>query len=499
MKTEKSQLFLLYLLLDLFILSSIVSVQISLRLNTRIQLLNEYIPFLFLAHSSWIIVSLALSKKFYFLQDGFLYRINKINETFLLYFVVFFIMAIIFLPKYYYQFLIENTLIFYFAKLIASIIIDQYLKYKREVDFNVQRAVIITKCKTTQFVKKIIKCNPILGYKFIGFLEMNNSKKEEDIIGCVCDLDKIITEYQIHVIFSIQNISNYSLNASLSSICDKFGVRLRLISMNEEPNSSLLEARYSEGFDIINIHEIPLDDRLAKLFKRLFDFLFSACVTLFLLSWLIPVVSLIIKLSSNGPVFFTQKRTGINNRTFTCYKFRTMVINDHSDTLQALPNDSRITAFGRFMRETNIDELPQFFNVLLGQMSIVGPRPHMLEHTKYYSNLIENYLIRHYIKPGITGWAQVNGYHGETKELWKMERRVEYDLEYLNNWNFLLDIKIILQTVYKHKVITSTAVNAALPNPMIAAKQTAIHSSAYIHRNRHVIHRKIEKSEKVVS
>jgi len=202
---------------------------------------------------------------------------------------------------------------------------------------------------------------------------------------------------------------------------------------------------------IINPQEIPLDNFESQFSKRLFDIVFSSLVIIFLLSWLMPILAIIIKLNSKGPVFFVQKRTGINNKTFKCLKFRSMRVNGDSDLKQAVVGDSRITVLGNFMRKSNIDELPQFFNVLFGQMSIVGPRPHMLKHTDQYSGLIEGYLVRHYIKPGITGYAQVSGYRGETDELWKMERRVQYDMHYLENWNFLWDMKIILMTFIGEK------------------------------------------------
>jgi len=160
---------------------------------------------------------------------------------------------------------------------------------------------------------------------------------------------------------------------------------------------------------------------------------------------------LLIKLSSKGPIFFRQKRTGINNQIFTCIKFRSMQVNGNADIKQATDHDSRITRLGHFLRKTHLDELPQFFNVLMGQMPIVGPRPQMLKHTEFYIGKIKYYMIRHYMKPGVTGWAQVSGFCGETDELWKMEKRVEYDLLYIENWTFFWDIKIIWRSVFSYK------------------------------------------------
>jgi putative colanic acid biosynthesis UDP-glucose lipid carrier transferase len=153
-------------------------------------------------------------------------------------------------------------------------------------------------------------------------------------------------------------------------------------------------------------------------------------------------------MTSPGPIFFKQKRTGYLGNEFNCYKFRTMHVNNTADSAQATKDDPRKTRFGDFLRRTSIDELPQFFNVLRGDMSVVGPRPHMLKHTDYYSDLIKSYMVRHVVRPGITGWAQVNGYRGITDELWKMEKRVEYDVWYIEHWNFFLDLKIIVRTVF---------------------------------------------------
>lgn len=199
---------------------------------------------------------------------------------------------------------------------------------------------------------------------------------------------------------------------------------------------------------VINPQETPLDDLGNRLLKRLFDIGFSLTAILLIFSWLFPLIAILIKLSSKGPVFFIQERTGIDQKPFKCIKFRSMNVNKEADKKQATANDSRITKIGSFIRRTNIDELPQFFNVLAGQMSVVGPRPHMLKHTEQYSELIEYYLTRHYVKPGITGWAQVNGLRGETDELWKMEKRVEFDKEYIENWELDWDLKIIWMTIF---------------------------------------------------
>jgi putative colanic acid biosynthesis UDP-glucose lipid carrier transferase len=181
--------------------------------------------------------------------------------------------------------------------------------------------------------------------------------------------------------------------------------------------------------------------------KRSFDIILSLIIILFVLSWMIPLLALLIKTNSKGPVFFVQLRTGKNGTPFKCYKFRSMYVNEQADTLPAQPNDSRFTAIGRILRRTSIDELPQFFNVLINDMSVIGPRPHMLKQTAKYRSLVSDFMLRQIVKPGITGWAQVNGCRGETKKLEQMARRIQHDIFYLENWTFLLDIRITLKTI----------------------------------------------------
>ena len=199
---------------------------------------------------------------------------------------------------------------------------------------------------------------------------------------------------------------------------------------------------------ILYIREEPLRQVSNRFVKRAFDVTVSGVFLCTLFPFVYLFVALGIKLTSKGPVFFIQERSGENGRTFGCIKFRSMRVNDEADRVQATKNDPRKTRFGSFLRKSSIDELPQFINVLKGEMSIVGPRPHMLQHTELYSKLVNKYMVRHLIKPGITGWAQVTGYRGETHELSQMEGRVRRDIWYLENWSLLLDIRIMLLTVW---------------------------------------------------
>lgn len=205
---------------------------------------------------------------------------------------------------------------------------------------------------------------------------------------------------------------------------------------------------FVEDIPILSLRAEPLDDISARIKKRMFDLVFSFFVIVLVLSWLVPIIALLIKLNSKGPVFFVQLRSGRDNKSFRCFKFRTLRVNKEADVKQVTKNDSRITRLGRFMRKSNIDELPQFFNVLIGNMSIVGPRPHMLRHTEDYSQLLNEYMVRHFVKPGVTGWAQVHGYRGEIKQKEQLRKRIEHDIWYLENWRLWLDIRIIFLTIY---------------------------------------------------
>jgi putative colanic acid biosynthesis UDP-glucose lipid carrier transferase len=228
---------------------------------------------------------------------------------------------------------------------------------------------------------------------------------------------------------------------------EKQCVRLKFVPDLAGSLASPFSVSYMGDFPVINLRPEPLENIQNRFKKRAFDILFSSLVIVFILSWLYPILALIIKLQSPGPVLFKQVRSGRNNEPFWCYKFRSMHVNSKSDQQQASKNDSRITRIGRFMRKTSLDELPQFFNVLFGDMTVIGPRPHMVKHTEQYSAIINQYMVRHFLKPGISGWAQVHGFRGETREQKQMEKRVEHDIWYLENWSLMLDVRIVFMTV----------------------------------------------------
>jgi len=231
----------------------------------------------------------------------------------------------------------------------------------------------------------------------------------------------------------------------LSHFCDQHVIRFYFVPVSVETLGINLKRELLDDMEVYTTYEIPLANPVNKLIKRFFDIVLSL-IFLIPTALMIPFILLIIKIQSPGPIFFKQKRTGLDGKEFEMLKFRSMHVNKDADKVQATKDDPRKYPFGNFMRKSNIDELPQFLNVLKGDMSIVGPRPHMLAHTEQYSQLIDKYMVRHFVKPGLTGWAQVTGFRGETKELWQMEGRVKRDIWYIEHWSVWLDIRIIWMT-----------------------------------------------------
>jgi len=238
-------------------------------------------------------------------------------------------------------------------------------------------------------------------------------------------------------------------------LADQHCVRVRFVTsfMNYQREQISLRMsnyklkNYYDGIPILINRKEPLSRLRNRIVKRCFDIVFSLAVILFILSWLFPVLMILILMESRGNPIFKQLRSGRDNEPFYCFKFRSMRVNLNSDIKQAERNDPRVTKIGAFMRKTSIDELPQFFNVLFGDMSVVGPRPHMLKHTEEYRQVVDKYMVRQFLKPGITGQAQVNGFRGETKEHAQMIGRVKHDISYMENWTLIKDVQIIIKTV----------------------------------------------------
>jgi Undecaprenyl-phosphate glucose phosphotransferase len=281
-----------------------------------------------------------------------------------------------------------------------------------------------------------------------GVYAFDHEKASTKYLGNIDDLIREFDDLEISkLIFCDDRIKPQDYKTIIELAENKM-VRVYMVPDFKHNNPSLVSYEMLANIPFLVLMKEPLSERKKQIIKRSFDILFSLFVIVFLLSWLIPIVALIIKLESRGPVFFLQKRSGLKNKAFNCIKFRSMTVNDVADLKIAEKGDRRITKFGEFMRKTSIDELPQFINVFIGNMSVVGPRPHMLSQTRQYSKITKKYMLRHMIKPGITGWAQVMGSRGEIFSNRDMELRVEKDIWYIQNWSFFLDLKIIFLTFY---------------------------------------------------
>ena len=299
--------------------------------------------------------------------------------------------------------------------------------------------------------------NPELGYRPLGYYNdtaITDCPGSMHYLGTLTQMNKMmnendrspLTQSGVDIVFcSLPHEMGAEVERVMRS-CDK-NVAYFYYVPRTFVNSKvrLRPIRMGEHIFFTN-HRSALMQPHNRIIKRTFDFVVSLIACVFIAP-LTLVVGAIIKIQSPGPIFFKQQRTGLNGKTFWCYKFRSMHVNKDADSKQATENDPRKFPFGNFIRKYNIDELPQFFNVLIGNMSLVGPRPHMLAHTEMYGKLIDKYMVRHFCKPGITGWAQVTGCRGETKELWQMEERIQRDIWYMEHWNIGLDLKIMGMTV----------------------------------------------------
>lgn len=291
---------------------------------------------------------------------------------------------------------------------------------------------------------------PSYGYDVVGcFYDGNcdDSGYESVKIGGTADIYGWLAGHtEVNEIYGYFPKEQQDLIKMVSKFCDNHLIRFYYVPAIDVFKSSM-DFHFIENIPVLARREEPLLNPINKAAKRMFDILFSGAVLVTIFPLVLIFVSIMIKLKSPGPIFFKQDRTGLDGKVFKCIKFRSMKVNKDADTVQATKNDPRKFPFGDFMRKTNIDELPQFINVFIGDMSIVGPRPHMLRHTEEYSKLINRFMVRHLAKPGITGLAQVSGFRGETRYIDQMEGRVKKDIEYIENWTFLLDLKIIIKTV----------------------------------------------------
>jgi len=324
------------------------------------------------------------------------------------------------------------------------------IKWYRKRGRNTMNVIFIGNINVASELYKTMESDPTTGYKVKGYFsdEPRTNVTGENYLGKPEEALNYIENHQLHQVYCLLPSSQNDLINKLMQTCTNNIVRYNHIPDSFNYQRHTMALNLMDGTPVFCLHNEPLSMLGNCIIKRTFDLIVSSIFLLTIFPIVYIVFGLLIKLSSPGPVLFKQKRSGLNGKEFYCYKFRSMRVNVDSDKVQATKNDPRKTRIGEFMRRTSIDELPQFINVWLGNMSIVGPRPHMVMHTEQYSQLISSYMVRHFAKPGITGYAQVTGFRGETSELWQMEGRIKKDIWYIEHWSFALDLFIIWKTIY---------------------------------------------------
>ena len=322
-----------------------------------------------------------------------------------------------------------------------------FIRYYRRKGYNLRNVVIVGYGELATDLERYFRYNPGIGYKFLGYFDNNPEEARGRYLGMVNEVKSYVGKHSVDVIFCcLPRLYDKEIK-KLIDFAENNLIKIKIISQfSRLGNKSLSIQKYGD-IPVINVGAIPLDSVANQVIKRAFDIIFSSLVMIFIFSWLIPIISLLIKMESPGPVFFKQHRNGRDNHPFLCWKFRTMVVNNEADSKQATKNDPRITKIGAILRKTSIDELPQFINVFLGDMSVVGPRPHPIKLNEQFQPKIDRFIQRHAVKPGITGLAQAKGFRGETSVFSDMSGRVRLDRFYVKNWSLVLDFKIILLTV----------------------------------------------------
>lgn len=329
------------------------------------------------------------------------------------------------------------------------VFVRMLLKFYRRKGYNFKRVVIVGAGKNGMELYRAMRDDISSGFNILGFFDDNLALKDilPSYLGTTDKVEEFAIAKDIDEIYCTLPGTNDEKILRMLNFAEKQMIRFYIVPEFYRNVKKSMVMEFLESVPLLTIRREPLQAFYNRALKRSFDLVFSSVVLCTIFPILYVLIGFLIKRSSPGPIFFKQKRTGLYGHDFECYKFRTMRVNDQADTMQAVKDDPRKTKIGDFLRRTNLDEFPQFINVFKGDMSVVGPRPHMLKHTEQYSALIDKYMVRHLVKPGVTGWAQVTGYRGETKTLEQMEGRVKRDVWYIENWTFFLDLKIIVVTL----------------------------------------------------
>lgn len=452
-KQFKQYLQLLLIFLDVILLNTSYLIASLFFVKTQtIGEINYYLLFWFSLNISWILLSLIFgvySGKIIVDFESFTKRTGQVYILWVV-FCLFHLVIVreVSFPRSFIFFSISNFAVALIINRFIYFIVKHYVRIKHHWD---NKILILGFNDTSKKLASYLE-EEGLNIELVGFIEDEGNIHEltnYPIVANINDTIKIAKELSVNEIFSTitpeQNHYVYTLMNEAENKCVRFKVVPNLSVFLSKP----VVVDYIRDLPILALRSDPLEDVANRVKKRVLDIIVSSLVILFILSWLIPIIGILIFLESKGPIFFAQLRTGKNLEPFYCLKFRSMKINKDSDLKQATKNDSRVTRVGAFLRKTSLDEFPQFINVLKGDMSLVGPRPHMVKHTDDFSKVVDHYMLRQFLKPGITGWAQINGYRGEIASADQIKDRVSSDLWYLEHWTVWLDLRIIFLTVFK--------------------------------------------------
>ncbi|MEP7375353.1 MAG: undecaprenyl-phosphate glucose phosphotransferase [Chitinophagaceae bacterium] len=440
-----------FVILDLLVLNLVFIICQYVFRDAIILNKEQYTYLWFFSNAAWVAASWATS----IYQDTYIYSFEKFSRRTMTAYVYLLALEMIYLFFNKDAQISRLFLISILSSFAISLLINRFLhlamqQFFQSKDHIVRKVMIIGYNDRAKKLASYLEQEPIKT-EIVGFCEEEENVNELSlypIVGGIGDAIEASKLHEVTEIFSTIAPEQQSGIYKLINDADQACIRFRIVPDFNHFIRKPVHLEYLKDIPVLSLRKEPLDDVGNRIKKRLFDLAISSLVTIFILSWLIPIVSLLIWLDSRGPIFFIQQRSGKNGKTFNCIKFRSMRVNKDSNEKQATKNDKRVTKLGSFLRKSNLDEMPQFFNVLMSDMSIVGPRPHMLKHTDDYSKLLNRYMVRHFLKPGITGWAQIHGYRGEIKHMQDINNRVEYDIWYLENWSIWLDTRIILMTAF---------------------------------------------------
>ena len=410
---------------------------------------TQYFNIYFLSYITlfWLITSYFFGFYKVYRYSGFLRLFTLISKQFLIFILGYFAYFGIFREGE----VVNNQLLILMSITISISVMKflwlLFLKRYRALGNNFRTTVFVGLDDSSKNIIKLFESKSNLGYKYLGFFS-HKIYNNKDYLGSVESVFEFVMQNKVDEIYcSLAILSKDEVKKINKFAIDK-NIVLKLI-----PNAIELSSKnqsieyYDDALMVLNVNKLPFDFAENFYVKRFFDILFSIFVCVFILSWLMPILWILVKLESKGPLVFKQGREGINGKEFICYKFRSMRANNLPGREHVIINDKRVTRIGSFLRKTSMDELPQFLNVLFGDMSVVGPRPHLESLSLEYQKDVDDYLKRHIVKPGITGLAQVSGYRGEIQRKSDIKNRIRLDIFYIENWSFLLDIKIIIKTI----------------------------------------------------